>query len=259
MNAGWLLVMGIRLAATAPVDEARGLVDNRTRIVTEQRDEARTRARGEVFLSYRFLRLKEASLFAEPDFRREQTAALGTALALARRSLGETEAYDTELQHLATERELLQVRGRQHSENVIGIEASRALFGRGLSWPARGTLLAGPGTRADLATGVMARADGISVLGRFGATVSSPAAARVRRIQPEAAGGFSVVLEHKDGFVSVLGGMRDVTAALGADVLQNEPVGILGRSLDGAPVLGFELWRNGTAVDPTRFTRKRKP
>ncbi len=260
MNTAWALLLGGRLLTSGATTDALSRVETRTRIVVEQRDEARARARREAFLSYRFLRLQQASVFIDSDTRRVQTAALGASLTLAQRSLAESEAYAVEVQQLAAEREVLQGRA---SRPVFAVPSdrrtARGLFGPGLSWPTRGTLLTAPGARADLATLVMGRADGASVLGRFGAIVRSPATARVRRIEPHASGGFSAVLEHKDGFVTVLGGLRLVTAALGAELSQDEPVGVLGRSLDGAPVLGFELWHGGVAVDPGRFTRKRKP
>ena len=78
----------------------------------------------------------------------------------------------------------------------------------------------------------------------------SPAAGTVRRVEAQPQGGFAVVTAHPGGWVSVLGGLRDVSVNPGDAVESGGALGLAGRNLDGAVVVSLELWHGRGAVDP---------
>jgi murein DD-endopeptidase MepM/ murein hydrolase activator NlpD len=120
----------------------------------------------------------------------------------------------------------------------------------GISWPARGTLVSGPGIRRDPATGTDSISESVEILSRMNEPVRAVADGQVRRIAALPQGGYAVVTEHADDRISVLAGLRQVDVDEGAAVKAGQPLGLVGRDLDGAPVLVFELWQDGSPIDP---------
>jgi septal ring factor EnvC (AmiA/AmiB activator) len=61
-----------------------------------------------------------------------------------------------------------------------------------------------------------------------------------------------VIIEHKNGYHSLLGGLGRIDSAVGQPVKAGEPIGILPKasSRGGKPALYYELRRNGNPVDP---------
>jgi murein DD-endopeptidase MepM/ murein hydrolase activator NlpD len=61
-----------------------------------------------------------------------------------------------------------------------------------------------------------------------------------------------VVIAHRSGYVSFYGHNQVLFARPGNRVAQGEPIALLGNSgVSTAPHLHFELWRDGSPVDPT--------
>jgi septal ring factor EnvC (AmiA/AmiB activator) len=88
------------------------------------------------------------------------------------------------------------------------------------------------------------------IVARPGATVTAPAAGKVKF-----AGQFRgyheiLILEHSGGYLSLIAGMARINAAVGTAVGAGEPVGAMDDRLDAKPELYFELRRNGQPVDP---------
>jgi murein DD-endopeptidase MepM/ murein hydrolase activator NlpD len=110
--------------------------------------------------------------------------------------------------------------------------------------------MAAPGVRVDQATGGQRRFTGVEYLGRLNEPVVAVEGGTVRRIEPLAQGGFAVVVAHADGLVSIVSGLRRADVRPGQGVDRGQALGLTGRNLDGAPVLGFELWQAGQPVDP---------
>ncbi len=60
-----------------------------------------------------------------------------------------------------------------------------------------------------------------------------------------------LIIEHSEGYHSLLSGLSRIDAAAGQWVLAGEPVGVMGQSEDGnGPELYVELRRNGRPIDP---------
>jgi septal ring factor EnvC (AmiA/AmiB activator) len=91
---------------------------------------------------------------------------------------------------------------------------------------------------------------GITIIARPGATVTAPAAGKVRF-----AGQFRgyreiLILEHSGGYLSLIAGMSRIDVAVGTSVGAGEPVGTMDERPEAKPELYFELRRNGQPVDP---------
>ncbi len=98
--------------------------------------------------------------------------------------------------------------------------------------------------------GVGTTARGVTIIARPGATVTAPAAGKVRF-----AGQFRgyreiLILEHSGGYLSLIAGLSRIDVAVGTTVGAGEPVGVMDERPDSKPELYFELRRNGQPVDP---------
>jgi septal ring factor EnvC (AmiA/AmiB activator) len=61
-----------------------------------------------------------------------------------------------------------------------------------------------------------------------------------------------VIIEHPDGFTSLVTGLARVDAAVGDEVVAGAPLGVAG---SGRPIIGYELRRAGEPVNPLEFVR----
>jgi murein DD-endopeptidase MepM/ murein hydrolase activator NlpD len=119
-----------------------------------------------------------------------------------------------------------------------------------LDWPARGTVVSGPGRRRDPATGTEAISEAVEILSRMNEPARAVADGQVRRIAALPQGGYAVVLAHDEERISIVSGLRQVDVPVGTALKSGAQLGLVGRDLDGAPVVTFELWQAGVPVDP---------
>jgi septal ring factor EnvC (AmiA/AmiB activator) len=97
-----------------------------------------------------------------------------------------------------------------------------------------------------------AAAEGITFESLPGAIITAPMGGVVRFADNFKNYGKLVIIEHKNGYHSLLGGLGRIDASVGQAVKPGEPIGILPRasSRGGKPALYYELRRNGNPVDP---------
>ena len=67
-----------------------------------------------------------------------------------------------------------------------------------------------------------------------------------------------LIIEHSEGYHSLLAGLSRIDSVIGQKVLGGEPVGIMGRSAKGPPALYVELRRNGRPINPLPWLAARK-
>ncbi|MEX2299259.1 MAG: peptidoglycan DD-metalloendopeptidase family protein [Dongiaceae bacterium] len=116
----------------------------------------------------------------------------------------------------------------------------------GLVLPVRGRLALAYG--AATATGEASR--GIVIEARPGAQVVVPFDGRVVFAGPFRGYGLILIVEHSDGYHSLLAGLARVDASVGQWVLAGEPAGAMDAEAGINPQLYFELRRAGQPVDP---------
>jgi septal ring factor EnvC (AmiA/AmiB activator) len=116
----------------------------------------------------------------------------------------------------------------------------------GLVLPVRGRLALGYGAATE--TGEASR--GIVIEARPGAQVVVPFDGRVVFAGPFRGYGLILIVEHSDGYHSLLAGLARVDASVGQWVLAGEPAGAMGAEAGMNPQLYVELRRSGQPVDP---------
>ncbi len=248
-----LLLLAALLPARPAGAEADPLADALTRARTreaigvERSETAQARARTQALAAYRLARRRAATFLADPRGRADNARALGAALLVLAREASEAAVFRAELAQARHDRAGLESAGATSATTT----ADRLHDGDLLLSPVRGTRVRGPGLRRDDATLALLREEGVRILSRLHEPVRAPAAARVHKVAPRARGGFALVLEHGDGLVSILSGLRQVDVVEGAPVERGQRVGLVGRDIDGAPVVSLELWQRGRPIDPT--------
>jgi septal ring factor EnvC (AmiA/AmiB activator) len=149
-----------------------------------------------------------------------------------------------EAERQAAERREAEARRKAHLKAEPAPKPGRLAGGAAL--PIAGTIKTQFGQNDGLGT----TSRGVTIIARPGATVTAPAAGKVRF-----AGQFRgyreiLILEHSGGYLSLIAGMSRIDVAVGTSVGAGEPVGVMDERPDAKPELYFELRRNGQPVDP---------
>ncbi len=94
------------------------------------------------------------------------------------------------------------------------------------------------------------RRNGIAIETRAGAWVVTPFDGRVVFAGPFRGYGQLLIIEHGEGYHTILAGVARIDSVLGQWLLAGEPVGVMGPGSNGIPTLYIELRRNGAAINP---------
>lgn len=98
-----------------------------------------------------------------------------------------------------------------------------------------------------------AKSEGIRIEGRSAALVVAPMAGIIRFAGPFKNYDNMAIIEHEDGYHSLIAGLEKVDALVGQSVNAGEPLGKLKSTTNGAkPALYYELRYKGRAIDPAR-------
>lgn len=131
-------------------------------------------------------------------------------------------------------------------------ESSAALLGSsGLRRPAAGRVTA----RFGQTDRQGAESRGVSIAGRAGASVVSPSSGSIMYAGPFRNFGLILIVEHGNGYHSLLAGLGRIDVSVGRHVVAGEPLGALpgpGDADGDVRELYFELRSNGRPVDPER-------
>ncbi len=103
-------------------------------------------------------------------------------------------------------------------------------------------------------------------LSRKGMTIATPSGAQVTATYDGTvvyAGkfrgyGLLLIIEHGEGYHTLLAGMTRIDVEQGRTVLAGEPVGVMEQSESGQPVLYVELRRDGQPINPLPWLVARK-
>ena len=101
-----------------------------------------------------------------------------------------------------------------------------------------------------------AASKGISLATRPNAQVISPYDGRVLFAGPFRGYGELLIIEHGDGYHTLLAGLGRLDTSVGQSLLAGEPVGVMAES--AKPVLYMEFRKNGQPVNPTSWLDSRK-
>lgn len=70
--------------------------------------------------------------------------------------------------------------------------------------------------------------------------------------------GLLLIIEHSEGYHSLLAGMSRIDVTQGQQLIAGEPVGVIDKGSDSEPVLYVELRRNGQPINPIPWLAARK-
>ena len=94
------------------------------------------------------------------------------------------------------------------------------------------------------------RSKGITIETRADAQVVTPYDGEVVFAGPFRGYGQLLIIQHGEGYHTLLAGFSRIDSVLGQWLLAGEPVGVMGRGSNGNPALYVELRRNGDAINP---------
>ena len=123
-----------------------------------------------------------------------------------------------------------------------------------LPYPAVGRLVGRYGQAME--TGLTRK--GITIETGVGAQVVVPHDGTVVFAGPFKGYGRLLIIEHGEGYHSLLAGLARIDNVIGQQVLSGEPAGIMGGLKNGPPVLYVELRRNGQPINPLPWLAARK-
>ena len=107
--------------------------------------------------------------------------------------------------------------------------------------------------RYDEADAFGAPSKGLTIEGRAGALIVAPMGGVVRFAGPFKNYGNMVILEHKNGYHSLIAGLEKIDTLVGQSVSAGEPLGLLHAAVNGEkPALYYELRLNGQPVNPSQ-------
>ena len=100
---------------------------------------------------------------------------------------------------------------------------------------------------------------GIDISGSAGADVLSPASGEVILSKNDKLTGNTVSIKHKDGFVSTVYNLGDISVTVGEKVSSGDKIGTIGTSslleAEDAPHVHFELKKDGKTVNPEDYIK----
>lgn len=120
-------------------------------------------------------------------------------------------------------------------------------------YPAKGRLVERFGQPNEV--GVITK--GISIATRKGAQIIAPYEGQVAFAGPFRGYGLLLIIEHSEGYHTLLAGMARIDANVGQKLTTGEPVGIMGDD-DAKPALYIELRRQGQPVNPLPWLTAQK-
>jgi len=131
------------------------------------------------------------------------------------------------------------------ADQAPSIRPISAAQGR-LTLPARGEIVKEFGVNEEFGN----ISKGITLRTRPGAQVVASYDGQVAFTGPFRGYGQILIIEHSEGYHTLLSGLSRIDVAAGQWVLAGEPVGIMGSGESGGPELYVELRRNGRPIDP---------
>ena len=93
---------------------------------------------------------------------------------------------------------------------------------------------------------------GITIESRSRALVVAPMGGGVRFTGPFKHYGNLVIIEHENGYHSLIAGLEKIDTVVGQNVSAGEPLGSLAQTDGSKPKLYYELRKNGRAINPAR-------
>src|SRR5262249_44406467 len=141
------------------------------------------------------------------------------------------------------------------SGNEEAVSRSFAKARGTMPFPVAGNLTARFGEASQAAGDAGLLSKGITITARAGAQVVAPFDGIIAFSAPFRGYGQLLIIEHSEGYHTLLAGMGHIDVSVGQRVLAGEPVGVMENA--GAPALYVELRRDGQPINPLPWLAER--
>ena len=234
--------------APTPTDAVDAALDRLAQREIALADQTRTAwgsARRRARALSRMNRVRDGAFITDPGARAATARTIDASVLALRRDVGEARILGAELDRVRAEQAALAAAGGD-------INRARRQPPRegSMTAPVSGPVVGDFGLWREPVTGVQLRRPGVQLLARGGEPVRAVQGGTVRRIERASNGSVALVVAHPGRWTSIVTGLREASVSLGDTVGGGQVLGYAGRTLDGAPVVGLELWRGRTPVDP---------
>jgi septal ring factor EnvC (AmiA/AmiB activator) len=192
-----------------------------------------------------------AALRAEKERREREMIAARTAREAEVKAQAEAREKELAAQKAtraaeAAAREAAAARAPIHETSFASLQGK-------MPFPARGQVIGRFGQPNDV--GVISK--GLTIATRRGAQVIAPHDGLVAFSGPFRGYGLLLIIEHGEGYHTLLAGMARIDATVGQRLLAGEPVGLMGQD-EAKPSLYVELRRQGQPVNPSPWLAAHK-
>jgi len=198
---------------------------------------------------------KEKNLEKLVEDRKSQYAKLNSNLAQRKKDIVKVSKQAKNLSDLVKRLEEERTRNAQRQAEVAKRAASKPIKQAALptmgqsQLPLRGAIR----TRYNEKDDFGGKSKGVSIEGRGGALIVSPMGGIVRFAGYFKNYGNMVIIEHKNGYHSLIAGLEKIDTVVDQSVSAGEPLGNLYNSKNGKPpTLYYELRHKGISIDPAR-------
>ena len=200
----------------------------------------------------------DAQIAAERAARDAEIAAKRAEKEQRERETAEAEAAhraDMQAQQAAREKEIAAQKATRDAEEAarqaaaakpVVAERPISLAQGKMTFPARGRVVQQFGHVGEDGTVLK----GIAIETRHDAQVVAPYDGQVAFAGPFRGYGLLLIIEHGEGYHTLLAGMARIDIGVGQRLLAGEPVGVMGQQDDVKPTLYVELRRNGQPINP---------
>lgn len=253
ITLGLLLAMNGHTLAddTSPREAVLDQAATRCKILEDQRKAAIAMTKERLLFTYRTSQKRNLQFTTLPQDRLNQAQTFDRSLWVLQKTHEESKALTEEWAQAKTDHRLLEhaflttAFPESMQKRSPQLSAKIPFFQR----PVRGTPVSMPGRRPDGSSKVELQHWDVEWLVRLNEPVRAIAPGKIKHIEPLPQGGFAILIEHSDGYTSVVSGLRDVTVKVGKTVSLGQTIAQAGRNLDGAAVVSLEIWHRREPLD----------
>lgn len=132
----------------------------------------------------------------------------------------------------------------------------RNFYGERFIWPARGRISSPFGYRANPFTGLRTYHSAIDIVVSLGTKVKATNDGTVADTGYNSVFGNYVILKHASGYQSLYAHLSQISVKEGSSIAQGATIGLSGNTGQSTgPHLHFSIFKNGQALDPTKYVK----
>ncbi len=132
----------------------------------------------------------------------------------------------------------------------------RNFYGERFVWPARGRISSAFGYRANPFTGLRTYHSAIDIVISPGTKVKATAEGKVADTGYNSVFGNYIILKHASGYQSLYAHLSSIGVREGSSIVQGATIGLSGNTGQSTgPHLHFSIFKNGQALDPTKYVK----